>query len=871
MRPIVLLLWLALAFELQGQGPNILFIAVDDLNCDIGAYGNRVVKSPNIDQLAAEGVLFSNNYCQQPVCGASRASLLSGFTPEHTGVTSFYTYMRDLYPDMVTLPQFFKNAGYNTVGLGKIHDPRNVSVNDGVDLQSWTQWINITGSRWISSSGKPVTEMADLDDGAYVDGKIADEAVSQIKSLAAGNEPFFLAVGFKKPHLPFVAPKRYWDLYHRDSIPLAPFRKYAEHDLAFVHNPGAEFFNGYDDVPETGSWAGELQREYIHGYYACVSFIDAQVGRLIDELRTQGIYENTIIVLWGDHGFSLGDHSNWGKHTVFEYASRSPLIFKAPDMRSGVVVHSPTEFLDIYPSLVDLAGLQVPDTLDGTSLVPVLSGAADRVKSFAVSQFRRDGKQGFALRTDHLQYVEWSQNEQVVHQQLFDLCSDPYQTVNLAGREENSALLDSFSMTLGNYLEHGRNTQDLGFVEDPGSPGSTGSLSRLSFSVMGKENEPVPLADALIRIGPFELPTGPGGYTALDLQPGDYSYTIEKMGYWPVSGQITLSAEDTMITDTLSRTHYYLSVLALDSLDQSPISGVEISTGSQVIHTDRDGRAEFQLEAGDHELFLRSEIYGDRDLQIDIRHDTLIQLLLRARFADIKISLYEGAVPVNNALVVLDQEEQYSNAIGQVRYQGLQTDMDYEFSVSKEGYQPQQGNIFLRTDTTFRLEMSPQYYNCELKFRDKDSQEPLSMVEVDLDNKVELSDDGGSAIFSLRQGTYNYQASLEGYEDQEGSLSVEEDLVVQLELAQVLSFRTENSQAPVIYPNPANDRLFYRSDLHGAQLLIMDLAGRKLISTQVRGSGSIDLSVLEEGPYVLHIRERMREVFMELLIIDHQR
>ena len=646
---------------LVGQTPNILFIAVDDMNCDFGAYGNREVHSPNLDDLAAEGVLFANNHCQQPVCGASRASLLSGFTPEHTEITSFYMYLRDMYPDVVTLPQFFKNSGYITVGMGKIHDPRNVSETDGVDLVSWSNFINITGSRWVVSSGTPVTEMADLPDNSYVDGKIADEGVRQIQNLASNSEPFFLAVGFKKPHLPFVAPKKYWDIYDRDSISLAPYREWAENDVEFVHNPGAEFFNGYDNVPPMGDWSYDIQREYRHGYYACVSFIDQQVGRLIDELKNQGIYDNTIIVLWGDHGFSLGDHSNWGKHTNFEYATRSPLIIKAPGLSAGVVSQSPSELLDIYPTLVDLAGFSVPDTLDGNSLVPILKGETDQVKSFAVSQYRRGGNQGFVLRSNYYQYVEWIDDDLIQHQQLFNFEDDPYQTANLAFDPAYQQMVDTFSFNLNRYLDEGINTAPIFLTSDTDSLDMYANFRNLSFSVHEKENQVVsPLLDAEITIDPYNLPSSAAGYAALNLQPGTYSYTISKEDYWPASGMVDLSV-DTVVCDTLLRHYYYLRIEIVDSAKLVPLTGIELEFNGVSYISGLDGSIDVRIEPGTYNLLFQSADYKNIERLIDVYTDSI--LLLKLKSEGIPDDLLKKLEDITNTTMVSPREQDFVDFI----------------------------------------------------------------------------------------------------------------------------------------------------------------------------------------------------------------
>lgn len=436
--------------------PNVLFIAVDDLNCDFNAYGNTVVKSPRLDKLAEEGTMFTNNHCAQAVCGPSRASLLTGQMPQKTGITSFYQYFRDMYPDMVTLPLFFKNNGYQVEGVGKIHDYRNVSEfnNDKYDAISWNKWNTINDAKaYYCSEGKPATENCDVADNEYNDGKFADLTVERITQLAENEEPFFFAVGFQKPHLPFAAPKKYWDLYQRDEIQLAEFRENAANDYDGFYNPGSELRNNYDNFPETGDLPDETQRELIHGYYACVSFIDAQVGKVLDALKASGEYDNTIIVFWGDHGWHLGDHNQWGKHTNFEQATRSPLIIKAPGFPANQVTNSPTGHIDIFPTLVDLAGFEIPADKDGKSLKPILQNADVDVNEFTVSRFTRDGYDGNALRNKRYRYVEWEHDNGNIKYQLFDYETDPLEKVNLACMPEYETLISELSEQLNSYLE----------------------------------------------------------------------------------------------------------------------------------------------------------------------------------------------------------------------------------------------------------------------------------------------------------------------------------------------------------------------------------------------------------------------------------
>jgi arylsulfatase A-like enzyme len=480
----------------QPRRKNILFIAVDDLKPVLGAYGEQT-HTPAMDKLAGNGTLFLNAHCQQAVCGPTRASLLTGMRPDYTRVWDLKTQIRDIRPDIVTLPQHFKANGYVTAGVGKIFDPR--TVDSGVDTVSWSLPF---GKTWeldfdathgpaaahyqdpaikalaaeaeangISGWGKlnkyllerdawPAYESADVPDNAYDDGAIADKGVQWIGELSAGDQPFFIAVGFKKPHLPFVAPKKYWDLYDRDSIELAGFQKRAEGSPGFAYHTFPEL-RSYCGIPAKGAVDPELQRTLIHGYYACVSYIDAQVAKLMKALEEAGVADETVIVLWGDHGFHLGDHGLWCKHTNYEQATRVPLIFAGPGVREGLRNTSPVEFLDIFPTLCDLAGIDSIDTLQGTSLGPLLEGSKARVKPYAVSQYPRPGKMGYALRTERYRYVAWYKtadgvvpdgSQAPVGEELFDYGADPQERVNLIGNKTYADKVPKLRGALQDFL-----------------------------------------------------------------------------------------------------------------------------------------------------------------------------------------------------------------------------------------------------------------------------------------------------------------------------------------------------------------------------------------------------------------------------------
>lgn len=483
---------------------NILFIAVDDLKPNINSFGFKEVKTPEIDKLAKSSTIFTSAYCQQAVCGPTRASLLTGLRPDKTQVWDLQTLIRDKNPDIITLPQLLLSKGYQTIGMGKIFDPR--SVDKMSDALSWSvpfkkkfklasgyedlafetyqsssikemekKGVKMGGGEEAKSEAKISTECLDVPDDAYTDGAMANYAVSQLKELKNASSPFFLAVGFKKPHLPFVAPKKYWDLYDRSKVSLAVWQQKSINGPKIAYHNSGELRNFNDIIPNetTGPkdnllhLAEDKQRELIHGYYACISYIDAQIGKLMNALKENGLDKNTIVVIWGDHGWHLGDHSLWNKHSNFEQATRAPLILSVPGITAGKNYTQPTEFVDIYPTLCELVGIPIANYLDGKSLVPALKNNNYPVKEYSISQYPRGaGKgdretMGYSLRNKKYRFTEWVGNyfntakpfnkNDIKAIELYDLINDPNETNNLAGSTKMQQILDEMSDQLHAY------------------------------------------------------------------------------------------------------------------------------------------------------------------------------------------------------------------------------------------------------------------------------------------------------------------------------------------------------------------------------------------------------------------------------------
>jgi arylsulfatase A-like enzyme len=517
------------AFGQSAQSkPNILFIAVDDLKPILGCYGDPIIKTPNIDRLAKNGTVFLSNYCQQAVSGPTRASVMTGMRPDFTGVWDLKTKMRDVNPDILSLPQYLITQGYSTQGIGKIYDQR--CVDKKMDAPSWSvPYYNYfkTESKYYSSQTgmpalgayqspqtkeiaekyrqeaiakgiaqddiedyvsklvKPSVECADVPDNAYNDGANVLRAKDILVKLKSENKPFFFAVGFSKPHLPFVSPKKYWDLYQRDLMPVAQFQDKSKNGPAIAYHNAGEL-RQYSDIPALIEFTDQKeigltlpldkQKELIHGYYAAVSYTDAQIGILMNEMDSLGLLKNTIVVLWGDHGWHLGDHNIWCKHTNFEQATHAPLIISAPGLKPSATA-SPSEFVDIFPTLCDLAKVSIPTHLDGKSLVPLMKNPKSKVKDFSVSQYPRSGEKnetirlgyadgkcmGYSIRTTRYRYTLWLKDDfrtnrsfdkkLVVAAELYDYQKDPNETVNVVDDTSYAKTTKDLNKKMLKYFE----------------------------------------------------------------------------------------------------------------------------------------------------------------------------------------------------------------------------------------------------------------------------------------------------------------------------------------------------------------------------------------------------------------------------------
>ncbi|MCK0132575.1 sulfatase [Flavobacteriaceae bacterium F08102] len=481
--------------------PNILFISIDDLRPTLGAYGDTTAITPTIDQIAAEGMTFRQTFAQVAVCAPSRASLMTGLRPDSTRVWHLGDKFREINPATVTMPQYFSKFGYHTVNLGKIfHNYMPDSISwDEPDLRPAQylrpDWLKRDGETFYISeevnrsqaikrdsllalrpvryadgwNTGPAWEAAEVHDTMYYDGAQTELAKKVLTRLAKTDTPFYMGLGYFRPHLPFTAPKKYWDLYDPEKIPLAPNPNVPENAPIYTMNSMYELrhYDGFNNIGHPQSsyrMSKDTARILKHGYYASVSYIDALIGNLIRHMKDIGIYENTIIVIFGDHGWKLGDHNSWGKMTNYNIDLQVPMIIRYPNQENrGDQTFEITELIDLFPSLCEIAGIEVPDYLQGSSFVPLVKNPKRKWKEAAFSQFHRrpkhaaDGKRymGYSMNTHKYHYIEWytwdpktGTRGEFNHSELYDRENDPYETINIAAEQSLNNVVKELSEQL---------------------------------------------------------------------------------------------------------------------------------------------------------------------------------------------------------------------------------------------------------------------------------------------------------------------------------------------------------------------------------------------------------------------------------------
>ena len=421
--------------------PNVLFIMVDDLRPELGCYGASQVISPNIDALAAKAMLFNNAFCNIPVCGASRASLLTGILPTPTRFVQYDAIAANDVPNAITLPQQFKESGYQTISIGKVFHNKSDSEKKSWSEPAWRYQGENYNYRLsfddktlthLSKKGRgSIVESPNIDDWQYPDGQTALKTIKKLESLKEKGEPFFLACGFVRPHLPFYAPKKYWNLYNRDSIKLAD-NQYRPKDAPKALHGSGEYNNYYLNGMKRNS--EKFHRTMKHGYLASVSYTDKLIGDVLKKLEELKLDDNTIVVLWGDHGWHLGEHNFWGKHNTMDLALRVPLLIKLPKSKGGKT-NAIIESADLYPTLCDLTGLTLPKTVQGKSFKKLLNDPKSKFRDFAYSRFL----DGDTVTTNRYSFTEYKGKKPGI--MLYDLKLDPEENENIAYKSENKKIV----------------------------------------------------------------------------------------------------------------------------------------------------------------------------------------------------------------------------------------------------------------------------------------------------------------------------------------------------------------------------------------------------------------------------------------------
>ena len=431
---------------------NVLLIVADDLNCDIGAYGNSVVKTPNIDRLAAKGILFENAHNQYPLCGPSRASFLTGMYTNQTKITRNNMNLRNSIPDVITLGQRFRQQGYQSVRIGKMFhydNPSAIGTSGNDDIYSWDQTINPYGRDKIEEhkintltprryGGTLSWLAADGSDKEQTDGIGSSEAINKLDQFALSETPFFLAVGFFRPHTPFVAPKKYFDIYDRKKIEIP---ESSSEYLATLPEPAAKSIRAKKNQLNLEK---ERAQEIKEAYYATISFVDAQLGRILDYLEVSGLDKNTIVVFTSDHGYHMGEHGHWQKQTLFENATRIPLIISTPNSEiKGVKSNSPVELIDLYPTLMDLTNINTPKHVVGKSLEPLMKNVNNSVRGSAITRWRN----GYSIKTKRYRLTKWGSNGELGYE-LYDHKYDKNELINLAKNQDYNEVMDSLKLVI---------------------------------------------------------------------------------------------------------------------------------------------------------------------------------------------------------------------------------------------------------------------------------------------------------------------------------------------------------------------------------------------------------------------------------------
>ena len=455
-----------LPVKAKKKQPNVLFIIVDDLRPELNCYGMEYIQSPNIDKLAESGCMFTRSYCNMPVCGASRASLLTGMYPNRVRFTSYKTYADEDAPGVVTLPRQFKQNGYSTYSYGKVFH----HLDDAVESWSETPWradypnnihiqeywrdyrneenLHTKDEDMPGGAAGPAWERGKVGDDAYYDGKTAEKAIDKLKSLSKADKPFFMAVGFVKPHLPFNSPSDYWEKYPQEDIQLAT-NNYMPENAPKEANFNSHELRGYTNIPnDKEPLVDSIAYPLKQGYYACVTYVDKLIGEVLSQVEESGLGKNTIIVLLGDHGWSLGEHTHWGKHTCFHNSLHTPLIIKVPGMKP-LTQNQVVSYIDIFPTLCELSGISKPNHLQGKSLVKTMKGSSDK-SAIAFCRYPN----GETIVTDRYTYTEYyDKTGKYLSNMMYDLRLDPMENKNISGLPESAEVEKNLQKKLQKHIK----------------------------------------------------------------------------------------------------------------------------------------------------------------------------------------------------------------------------------------------------------------------------------------------------------------------------------------------------------------------------------------------------------------------------------
>ena len=456
------------ATEQVAQKPNVLLLYIDDLRPELASFGSLQILSPNIDALAEKGVMFTNAYCNVPVCGASRASMLTGMLPTKNRFLDYKTFVENEVPEAVTVPELLKNNGYTTISNGKIYhhlDDRDSDWNEvwrpyafdktDTGLAPTDYWQSIwkdyknpyNASQYRITDRGPAYEGEDVLDSTYIDGLLTEKVIRDIKKLKKGKKPFFLTAGFISPHLPFNAPKKYWDLYDRNTIKQPENYNYTPIDAPEISISNWPEMRSYTNIPRQGQVSDRVAIDLIHGYYATISYTDALVGKILNALKEEGLENNTVVILVSDHGYNLQEHTQWAKFTNYNTSTQVPLIIYNPLSKIKGTTNALTSLVDVYPTLLEICEIEAPKKqLDGVSLVPVL----DNLNSEGQAHVFIKKNNGFTLKTRDFSYTEFitPKDNSTVARMLYDHRTTKSENINVVDQKEFKSIVSELSLTL---------------------------------------------------------------------------------------------------------------------------------------------------------------------------------------------------------------------------------------------------------------------------------------------------------------------------------------------------------------------------------------------------------------------------------------